>query len=167
MMSIANMKKKMENKFTVIRDTREQLNKGWNFIKHERCLGTDIKKLDTGDYTIKGLEKDFIVERKGAISEFVTNLFSDTFWRELDRLSKFEHPYLILEFPFEFLDSFPTGSGIPSFRWKTMKLKGPLVLKKYHEMRLSYPSIRTEFVGGRGKEYSLSLFKRIVDLYGS
>jgi hypothetical protein len=90
-------------------------------------------------------------------------LFDDRFWRELDRLSLFEHPYLLLEFPFELMESYPKGSGIPPGRWRYLKVRGPLLVKRFHELRLSHPTVRTEFVGGSGKFYCLSLFKRLLD----
>ena len=157
--------KMVNDKFNIIRDSNEQKGHGWTFIKTDRCLGTTIEKLPTGDYTIKGLEKEFTIERKGRISEWATNLFEDRFHRELERLDKFEHPYLILEFPFEHMELYPKFSGIPSYLWSSLKVKGPQLIKAYHELRLSHPRIRVDFVGPSGKAYALSLFKRIFDLY--
>lgn len=156
----------MDDKFKVLRDTREKEGNGWNFIKTDRCLGTKIEKLYPGDYSIDGLVDKFVIERKGSISEFVGNLYQDRFYRELDDLNKMEHPYLILEFDFGLMDIFPKNSGIPMFKWDTMKLRGPQIIKTYHEMRLSYPNIRVDFVGASGKSYALSLFKRVVEVYG-
>lgn len=155
----------MESKFTVIRDTREQLNNGWTFSKADRCLGTKIEKLDTGDYSIQGLETKFTIERKANTSELAQNLYQDRFWKELDRLVKFEHPYLVLEFPFEYMECYPKMSGIPTHLFNKIALRGNGLIKLFHEMQLSYPSLRIAFVGSAGKTYTLSLFKRIVDLY--
>ena len=53
--------------YTVIRDTREQ--EGYTFEKftgrYTSCNGMIIKKLDTGDYSLVGLEDKLCIERKG------------------------------------------------------------------------------------------------------
>jgi len=161
---MASNKITIVNKFTVIKDTREQ--NGWNFSKEGNCDGTVVEKLDTGDYSLKGLEDKFTIERKGCVAEFATNLFQERFYRELDRLNKFEHPYLILEFPFDLMEIYPKNSSIPMCKWEFVKIRGNMLIKSYHEMRLSYPNIRVDFVGSGGKFYSFSLFKRITELYG-
>lgn len=152
--------------FMITRDTREKEGNGWLFPKKDRCLGTKIKKLYPGDYTVEGLESKFVIERKQGVAEFVTNLYEDRFYNELDDLNKMEHPYLVLEFDFPLMHEFPRNSGIPMCKWEHVKLRGPQIIKTYHEMRISYPNIRVDFVGSAGKEYAMSLFKRMVDLYG-
>ena len=42
------------SKFTIIRDTREKKGHGWWFDESSHCTGTEVKKLDVGDYSIKG-----------------------------------------------------------------------------------------------------------------
>jgi hypothetical protein len=157
--------KKEEVKFTVIRDTREQ--EGWIFQARARCLGTEVQTLSTGDYTVKGFEKVFCLERKFSSSEFCQNLFQPRFHRELERLDEFEHPYLFLEFEWKQLVEYPRGSGVPPSKWRSLKVRPDLLIKTYHEMRLAHPRLRVEFVGQQGRTAALSLFKRIVDLYGS
>lgn len=148
-------------KYRVIRDTREQ--QGWTFGPSRSCSGTDICKLDTGDYTLKNYESLFVIERKGSIEEFAQNLFQNRFWRELERLNLFQHAYLFLEFTYEDLMSYPKTTSIPKYRWKHIKVTPPLLLKRYHEMRLAHPTLRVEFVGKYGKDVASSLFKRIYE----
>lgn len=92
-------------KYTVIRDTREQ--RGWNFDASDRCLGTQIGTLKTGDYSLLGFEDQFVIERKGSPAELATNLFQKRFHAELARLDKFKHAYLFLEFGMEHVINFP------------------------------------------------------------
>ena len=58
--------------FTVIKDTREQ--DGYFFGPFNTCAGMIEHKLDTGDYTIEGLEDKICVERKGCVEELAVNL---------------------------------------------------------------------------------------------
>lgn len=155
----------MENKFTILRDSSEKKGFGWTFPKADRCLGTKIESLYTGDYTIEHLKDKLCIERKLSTAEFANNLFESRFADCLERMSKFEHAYLLLEFPFEYIISYPKYSGIPSYLWKSIQTRPDLFLKKFHELQLSYPRLRVCFVGTKGKEYCLSLFKRITDLY--
>ena len=57
------------SKFTVIRDTREKKGHGWWFDESSHCTGTEVKKLDVGDYSIKGREEIVCIERKESVSE--------------------------------------------------------------------------------------------------
>ena len=75
-------------KYTVIRDTREQ--EGYYFSEYDLCLGMIDQKLDTGDYSIVGLEDKICVERKGCVEELAINLGQKkhTFLREIERMKK-------------------------------------------------------------------------------
>ena len=52
----------------IIIDTREQ--KPWEFPGHT----TAVQKLDTGDYSVEGLEDILCIERKQNTSEFAKNI---------------------------------------------------------------------------------------------
>ena len=58
--------------FKVIKDTREQ--EGYYFSEYGTCLGMVERKLDTGDYSIEGLEDLICIERKGCAEELAQNL---------------------------------------------------------------------------------------------
>lgn len=147
--------------YVIAVDTREQ--RPWSFDKRSTCLGTTVKKLDTGDYSLVGLENKFVIERKGSPSELATNLFDERFHRELDRLDAFEDAYVFLEFLAEDLVNYPVNSGIPKNRWRSLKVRGPLLVKTFWETVLAHPRIHWMFVGDEGPKLASSLFKRIYE----
>lgn len=152
-------------KYTVIRDTREKEGHGWMFAKEDRCCGTLIQKLDTGDYSLVGFENRVVIERKGSVSEWATNIFDDRFTRELDRLLSFPYPFIICEFDVAAIYAFPAQSGIPKTRWRYMKLRGPQIIKRTVELQMQYPTINVVFAGKRGKDYASCVMKRFMDVY--
>lgn len=155
------VKKSPRPKYLVIRDTREKL--GWQFDKSAHCLGTEVRTLETGDYTLDGYEKVFIIERKRSTGELAANLFQARFERELDRLDRFPHAYLVLEFEMADILSFPRNSGIPRSRWKSLKVTSGVLLKRLHEVQIAHPGLRILFVGKHGREALSSLFKRVME----
>jgi ERCC4-type nuclease len=104
----------------IIQDTREQI--PWDFT----FFGADqkVKKLDTGDYSLEGLEDKFCIERKMSTGEIAINLGSKnkTFVKELDRMMEFEYKFLICEFSIKTLLSFPVFSGIPKDKLKFVRM---------------------------------------------
>jgi len=152
--------------YTVVRDTREKIGKGWNFKRSQNCSGTVLGSLKSGDYTLRGLESIFVIERKGLISEFAHNLFDKRFEAELERLELIEFPFVLLEFTMEDLIQYPVGSGIPARRWKYLKIKGPQLLKRFIEFQLRFKS-KFIFVGEYGQQVATSIFKRIVERVNS
>lgn len=99
--------------FTIIIDTREQ--KPFLF----RGVDTEIKKLDTGDYSVSGLEDRICVERK-TINDFVGTVTRgwSRFERELERMSKMESTCIVVEGSLE-----------------------DITCQRYHAPRVSPPSI--------------------------
>ena len=87
--------------FKVIVDSREQY--AWDFTFYDKCDGIISTKLDTGDYSIEGLETVLTIERKRTTAEIAMNVGKDRkrFNAELERMSKFKYKYLICEFSFE------------------------------------------------------------------
>lgn len=152
-----------DDRYRVIRDTREKLGQGWEFQASTRCSGTVIRKLDTGDYTLEGLETSFVIERKGAVVEYANNLFEKRFEAELQRLDSFVHPYLVLEFSLADLMRYPEGTGIPKYKWRYLRVTPALILKRHQEIQIQHPRLRMEFVGAHGREYAASLFKRVAE----
>lgn len=108
--------------FKVIVDSREQY--AWDFTFYDKCDGIISTKLDTGDYSIEGLETVLTIERKRTTAEIAMNVGKDRkrFNAELERMSKFKYKYLICEFSFETLLRFPQDSGIPRSRWNSLRL---------------------------------------------
>ena len=83
------------SKFLVVKDTREK--DGWYFKESDYCQGMIDQKLDTGDYSVQGLEDVLCIERKGSVSEIANNIVDKRFDRELDRMKEFKYKFLILE----------------------------------------------------------------------
>ena len=125
-----------KNKFIVIRDTREK--DGWYFKESDYCEGMVNQKLDTGDYSIQGLENVLCIERKASVAEIANNIVDDRFTRELDRMSEFKYKFLILEFSVEDILSFPVGSDIPKKSWNKIRISGRFIMKRLSEIQTKY-----------------------------
>jgi len=93
-------KPRPDPKFTIIRDTREQEGKGWLFRASANCDGVEIKKLNVGDYTVKGLEDVLAIERK-TIGDLWNTLGASKnyqrFLREWKRGENHKFKFLIIE----------------------------------------------------------------------
>lgn len=149
-------------KYQVVRDTREKDDHGWIFPSNERCLGTVEATLPTGDYTLEGYEKVFVIERKGSVAEFARNLVQKRFENELCRLDEFQFSYIVLEFELAQIVNFPIGSGIPESKWSHIKLTPQFLMQKVCELQLKHKA-RLIFAGQCGKHIASSLFKRIIE----
>ncbi len=148
--------------YKVLRDSREKEDHGWIFPKDSRCQGTSDQHLPTGDYTLLGYEKLFIIERKGSVAEFAANVVQERFERELTRMDDFVHPYLVLEFDLADIISFPVNSGIPQDKWKDLKMTPKFFMLRLMEIQLQH-DCKVVFVGKYGREFASSLFKRVVE----
>lgn len=150
-------------KYTVIKDTREQL--GWNFEETSNCGGTIVKGLKTGDYTICGLEDILTIERKGTTGEFAQNIIQRRFEQELKRLDNFKHPFMILEFNVADIMQFPKNSGIPPKVWNKLRISPWFILKRLIDFQLNHKT-RIILAGEYGREVAASIFKRMAEMYG-
>ena len=148
--------------YTVIRDTREKEGQGWIWSKTKNCAGTVRKKLDTGDYSIQGMEHYLAIERKGSISEWAKNITEGRFEEELDRLDSIQHAWILLEFNMSDLFNYPVGSGIPRARWRYLKFRGPFLVKRTIEMMTNH-KVHIVLCGNNGKEIASSIFKRTIE----
>ena len=161
---------KVYSTYTVIKDTREQ--KGHTFPPHrrDRCIGTITEKLDTGDYSLIGLEDKLCIERKASVEELAGNLgvSRKTFYREIDRMVLFPHKYLLFEFDMSDILEFPNhpGSRIPDQKRKSVFINASFIMKCITEFQVEY-GIPVIFCGSKenGKIMMTSLFKRFADLY--
>jgi len=118
----------------IIIDTREQT--PWTFARGS--AETTFRKLDTGDYSIDGLEDLLCIERKKSVAEIANNITDGRFKRELERMSEFKYKFLILEFDLRHVDDFPEGSGIPKHLKNKVRVKGPFIIKCLTELSLKY-----------------------------
>jgi ERCC4-type nuclease len=153
----------MDIKYKVIRDTREQ--NGWTFMPAKACEGTVSGTLKTGDYSIEGYQDILTIERKGSIAELATNLVEDRFERELERMQSFKYAFMILEFSMDDLIKYPKGTGIPSYKMKSVKLNPFFLLKRLIEIELKY-KVKIIFCENHGQTVASSIFKRVIENEG-
>ena len=160
------MAKKQIPNFTVIKDTREQ--EGYYFSKYDKCEGMIERKLDTGDYSIEGLEEKICVERKASPEELATNLGQkkNAFMNEIERMKDFPFKFLILEFSLEDVMDFPERSDIPEEKWDSIVITNKYMLKMLIEFQM-YDDIHVIFCGNRknAKLVVSSILKRVNEFY--
>lgn len=137
--------------FTVIIDTREQ--QPWEF-KH---YTTANKKLDTGDYSIEGLENIVCIERKKSASEFANNIVESRFKDVVSRLSQMPHAFLLLEFDLEDLLIYPIGSTVPKRLWDKIKISPGFLIKNILDLQVLH-NIHVCFCGDSDNAEKLAEF---------
>lgn len=120
--------------FKVIIDTREKY--AWSFV--EKDVETVTTKIDTGDYTIEGMEDLICIERKRSVSEWSLNLTSKRFFKELERMQTFKWKYIICEFTLGQMMRFPEGAKLPARVRNKIRVRGPFLLKKTTEIMRDY-----------------------------
>lgn len=149
------------NDFTIIIDTREQT--PWNFENYTVAN----QKLDTGDYSVQGLEHIFAIERKKSVSEIANNITESRFKDVLERMQQFQHRFMLLEFTLNNVLDYPVGSTVPKRMWHTIKITSKYILKYLTEINIKY-GIHTIYCGNRdsAEEVALCIMKRMVELYG-
>ena len=146
--------------FDIIVDTREQ--KPWDFKNYN----TATAKLDTGDYSIVGLESVLCIERKSSVSEVSNNITEKRFKDVLNRMTKYPHRHIIFEFDLNDILNFPRNSGIPPKLWKNLRISPLYLLKYITEINTVY-DIHTHFCGDRdnAQKLSVSIMKRVNEQY--
>ena len=118
----------------IIIDTREQI--PWSLDGFE----TINRKLDTGDYSIEGLEDVFSIERKKSTAEVSVNIGRDwtRFEKELVRLKEFRFAFLICEYPLKNVIDFPKNSGIPKRQLKYLKVSANFMMSRMNLIQNKY-----------------------------
>jgi len=158
---------KKEAEYNVIKDTREQ--DGWFFKPFGPCVGMIEQKLDTGDYSIQGLEDKICIERKGCVEELALNLGQgkDRFLREIERMEAFPHKFIVCEFTAEELMKFPKSTRIPIKNKASVKITGRYMIKCLIEFQLHH-GVHIVFCGDKYNAFLFvsSVFKRINEHYG-
>ncbi len=149
------MKSKIE--YVVARDSREKAGHGWTFDKEGECLGTEIYGLKSADYSVKGFEDIFGIERKATTGELSINIFEKRFEEELKRLEEFAHSYMIFEFEYRDILLFPINSGIPKRFWHKLQMKADIMDKTIARYMVKYKT-KIIFAGVNGKQIAQNLF---------
>lgn len=133
----------------IIVDSREQT--PWSFDFYPQ-IETVSKKLETGDYSIEGLEDKFTIDRKACVAEIANNIGIDKkrFEAELERMLKIKYTFLICEFSIDDVLKYPLGSNIPKSQIGKVRINGKFILKTLYGYRDKY-GIQIEFCGNREK----------------
>ncbi len=155
--------------FTIIKDTREQ--DGYSFAasssRYHTCNGMVSRKLDTGDYSIEGLEDKLCIERKASVVEFANNVGHDQvrFLKEIERMKDFPYKFLVFEFSLTDLMNFPEGSSIPESDWGKLRVTNKFMLKMIMEFQLHH-DIKVLFCDSKknAKWAVLSIIKRVNEI---
>jgi ERCC4-type nuclease len=126
--------------FTIIVDTREQ--QPWVFDNYT----TAKRKLDTGDYSIEGLEHLLGIERKKSVSEFANNIVESRFEDVVERLSKLKYSFILFEFDLQDVLIYPVGSTVPKKWWNNIKITPAFIMKHIIELQLLH-NIKVVFCG--------------------
>jgi ERCC4-type nuclease len=147
--------------FHIIVDTREQ--QPWAFEHMEKS----ISKLDTGDYSLRGLENVFCIERKNSVSEFANNITEKRFKDVIDRMSNIQHSFLLLEFDLEDVLIYPVGSNVPKRMWDKLRITPKFILKHLIELQL-LNNIKVLFCGNptNAEKMALSIMRKIYEYHG-
>ncbi len=130
--------------FIVIQDSREQ--KPLVFESQD-VSDIIIQKIDTGDYTILGLEDKLFVERKASVLELYKNITEKRFWEEMERTRSFKYRYLIAEFDLEDIELFPYGCGLPREQISKLKMGKDFIYKNIIERIMLEYDIQVIFAG--------------------
>lgn len=144
------------NNFTVIIDTREQ--QPWSFKEYT----TANHKLDTGDYSIQGLENIICIERKKSISEFANNIVESRFKDVVMRMSQLKYAFLLLEFDLADMLNYPIGSTVPKKMWDKIKINPAFLVKNIIDLQLQH-NVQVYFCGNAANAEKLAayIFKKI------
>lgn len=126
--------------FTIIVDTREQ--QPWEFDNYVVAN----RKLDTGDYSIEGLEHVLCIERKKSVSEFANNVVESRFKDVVMRMSQLKYSFLLLEFSLNDVLIYPIGSTVPKKMWNKIKISPAFLIKNLLDLEISH-NIKIVFCG--------------------
>ena len=149
-----------KNDFTIIIDTREQ--HPWKFTE----FTTAKQKLDTGDYSIEGLEDKLCIERKNGVAEIANNMMESRFKDVIDRMSKYEHAYILIECDYNQLMNYPRDTDVPKRLWSSIKITPGFILKFLTQLSVSH-NIHVIFCGNPewAEKTALSIMKRVKEKY--
>ena len=149
------------NNIKIIVDTREQ--QPWEFPRHE----TASRKLDTGDYSIEGLEHLLCIERKKSVSEIATNVTEKRFKDVVARMTTYKYPFILLEFDVDDVLQYPIGSNVPKKMWDKLKISPSFILKHLTELQV-YFNIKVLFCGSasNAEKMAIAIMRRVYELEG-
>lgn len=147
--------------FHIIVDTREQ--QPWEFEN----MVKSVSKLDTGDYSLQGLEHMLCIERKKSVSEVANNITESRFKDVVARMDTFKYAFLLLEFELDDVLSYPVGSNVPKKMWEKLKITPKFILKHLIELQLLH-NIKVLFCGSpsSAERMALSIMRKVYEFHG-
>lgn len=147
--------------FHIIVDTREQ--QPWEFEN----MVKSVSKLDTGDYSLKGLEHILCIERKKSVSEIANNITESRFKDVVARMDTFKYAFLLLEFELDDVLAYPVGSNVPKRMWEKLKITPKFILKHLIELQLVH-NIKVLFCGSpsSAERMALSIMRKVYEFHG-
>jgi hypothetical protein len=152
-------------KYIVLRDTREKT--GWDFKTHDKCRAVVDWGLKTGDYTVRGLEKHLVVERKASTGELAMNLGKkrSAFEAEIKRMDNFRWKYILCEFSIDDLMNFPENSGIPKKQLQYVRMNGKFMWKKLCEYQEQH-GVQVVFCDNKinAQEKAMFIFDEVTEI---
>lgn len=148
----------------IIIDTREQ--KPWTFenATDSIVVNTYREKLDTGDYTVRGLEPILTIERKASVGELVGNISESRFKNELDRLLSYKYRYLFLEFDFQDVFRWDDVSQYLTLSNSQRKITSKFIMRYMSDIQTKY-DIPIVFCTNwfYAQRYGLNIMRRISE----
>lgn len=150
----------MPSDLKIIIDTREQ--KPWSFEEH----ATAHRKLDTGDYSVEGLEHLLAIERKRNVAEIANNITESRFKDVIQRLKTFKYSFVLLEFDLNNVLEYPIGSTIPKRLWSKIRISPQYILKHLTDLQVDH-GIHVLFCGSssNAEKIALSIMRRVYKLH--
>jgi len=130
----------------IIRDTREKETHGYDYPETDIFGGTKIEKVEVGDYSIEGLTHLIFIDRKASTSEIAMNITEDRFKKLLERATSYKYRFLVCEFDWEDILTFPIASGIPLRKQKYIKITSAFLQSFFTKLSIEY-DIHVLFAG--------------------
>lgn len=153
----------MSRSFTVLVDTREK--QPWE-LSSSRVLGREFIKLDTGDYTVEGLEDKLCIDRKASVNELAGNITQARFKRELERIREFPHAFIILEASAQDVFDYPHSADLPPAVRKKIRINGNYLMRCLNRMQIKY-GFNVIYAGNRenAQRIAVNLMEDVLELY--
>lgn len=154
----------MSRSFTVLVDTREK--QPWE-LSSSRVLGREFIKLDTGDYTVEGLEDKLCIDRKASVNELAGNITQVRFKKELERIREFPHAFIILEASAQDVFDYPHSADLPAAVRKKIRINGNYLMRCLNRMQIKY-GFNVIYAGNRenAQRIAVNLMEDVLELYG-
>lgn len=147
--------------FTVLVDTREK--QPWEFLSSS-ILGREFVKLDSGDYTVDGLEDILAIERKRDVAELANNVTEKRFPDWLERMAEKRFKYILIECDLQDVIDYPVGSSVPKRLWGKVRISGSYLMKCISQIQVKY-GIHVVFCSNArtAAHLATNIMKRVIE----